>query len=85
MSDSIVAWNARIARHDAGETAAASGSAIAWKSVRPVASAWVTRRAIEVSPMPRRGRFAIRRSEVASCGFTSTERYAVASRISARS
>ena len=42
-------------------------------------------RCSDVSPIPRRGRFAIRRSDVASCGFTSTLRYAVASRISARS
>ena len=85
MSDSIVEWNERIARQDAGATPAASGSAIAAKSVRPVFSARVTSLWIDVSPMPRRGRFAIRRSDVASCGFTSTERYAVASRISARS
>ena len=39
MSDSIVAWKPRIARHEAAVTPAASGSAIAWKSVRPVASA----------------------------------------------
>ena len=34
MSDSIVAWKPRIARHEAAVTPAASGSAIAWKSVR---------------------------------------------------
>ena len=44
MSDSIVAWKPRIARHEAAVTPAASGSAIAWKSVRPVASAYVPSR-----------------------------------------
>ena len=66
MSDSIAAWNDRIARHEAAVTPAASGSAMAWKSVRPVASACVTSRWIDVSPMPRRGRFAMRSSDVAS-------------------
>jgi hypothetical protein len=74
ISDSIVEWNKRIARHEAGVTPAASGSAIAWKSVRPVFSACITRRWSDVSPIPRRGRFAIRRSEVASCGLTRTLR-----------
>ena len=37
------------------------------------------------SPMPRFGRFTMRRSEISSAGFTTTLRYAVTSRISARS
>ena len=62
------------ARHAAAVTPAASGSAIASNSVLPVAPACVTTRAIDVAPIPRRGRFAIRSSEPASLGLTSTLR-----------
>ena len=86
MSDSMVAWKPRIGAARGGGDSRRLGirHRLEERAARSF-SAWVTRRWSEVSPIPRRGRFAIRSSEVASCGFASTLRYAVASRISARS
>ena len=75
----------RTARALAVATPAASGSAVASQSEMPSDSACVTIRLIVVSPIPRRGRFAIRISATASLGLFISERYATASLISARS
>ena len=81
----MIVWNPRTAFTAAVPSPAASGSAIASKRLIPIASACVTRRCSDVSPIPRRGRFAMRMSETASLGLWMTERYAIASLISARS
>ena len=78
-------WKPRTALTAAVPRPAASGSAIASKRLIPIASACVTSRCSDVSPIPRRGRLAIRSSETASFGLWMTERYAIASLISARS
>ena len=69
----------------AAPTPASSARASACHSQIPCASANVTSRAIDESPMPRRGRFAMRISDTASAGLSSTCRYAIRSLISARS
>ncbi len=77
--------NACTALSGAAPTPASSGNSVASQSEIPCASAYVWRRAIDVSPIPRRGRFAIRISETASYGLSITWRYAITSLISARS
>jgi hypothetical protein len=51
----------------------------------PIASACAITRDSDVCPSPRRGEFAIRVNAPWSCGLTMNVRYAIASRISARS
>ena len=68
-----------------GADAGVVGLAEASKSEMPCASAKAWMRAIDASPMPRRGRLAMRPSETPSKGLSITWRYATASLISARS
>jgi hypothetical protein len=85
MSESMSVRNAAIAFSGAAPIPASSGRPIASQSEMPCASAKVCRRASDASPIPRRGRFAIRASETASYGLSIVCRYATASLISARS
>ena len=62
-----------------------SGSAAASQIEIPSVFACDSTRETEVFPIPRRGLLTIRVNEPASCGLTSTCRYAIASLISARS
>ena len=73
------------ARSDAAARPTSSARPSASQSEPPIPSANVCSRASEVSPTPRRGRFAIRESDTPSLGLSSTCRYAIASLISARS
>ena len=74
MSDSIVPRNAFSAFCGAAPTPAFSASAVASQSEISRWSAHVWSRARVESPMPRRGRLAMRRSETASYGLSSTWR-----------
>ena len=85
ISVSITLRKPCTARADAVATPASSTRPVASHSEMPCPSANVTMRAIDVSPMPRRGRFAIRISDTASNGLSIACRYAIASLISARS
>ena len=62
-----------------------SGSAAASQTGIPIVSAWLSTRESDVWPIPRRGELATRVNAFASCGLTRKVRYAIASRISARS
>ena len=63
-----------VAAKKAVATPAASGSAVASQSEMPRASAWPTSRWRVVSPIPRRGRFAIRMRATASVGLLRSAR-----------
>ena len=62
-----------------------SGSAAASHTETPIVFANASSFDTEVAPIPRRGELTTRVNEPASCGLTSTVRYASASLISARS
>ena len=85
ISDWIIVRKPVTARSDAVASPASSGNSIASQSEMPRPVAYVCRRASEVSPIPRRGLFAIRSSETVSNGLSSTWRYATRSFTSARS
>ena len=52
----------------------AAGSAAASQTAMPIVSACASTRESDVCPMPRRGEFATRVNEIASCGFESSVR-----------
>ena len=85
MHDSMIVRNARTAFCGAAPTPASSVNSVASQSEIPCASAYAWRRASVESPIPRRGRFAMRWSETASYGLSITWRYATRSFTSARS
>jgi hypothetical protein len=85
MSDCMSVWNRCTDLSGAAPTPASSAWPSASKSEMPWASAKAWMRAIDASPIPRRGRLAMRPSETPSKGLSMTCRYATRSLISARS
>ena len=69
---SIITRNELTALAGAAPTPASSGLASASQRAMPMVSAWARSLASDVSPMPRRGRFAMRESEIASAGLSIT-------------